>query len=361
MSSQSGGQQVQQVLQVGGGQQVLQVAAAQQQQQPTMVSVSLQDLATTSQVNGTVSQQGGIVTFSQLVNQSIPVQLSIPGHSQPITFSVSLPESSQHPHSQQIQHQSNGAATIIGGGHHQQQPIILTSQQQQGQHMTVGGKQQTATAVTVNSVGKLVNGPGGAGAGTVVLQGPTGNIIHLPQQQLQAAQYASIKPAAGQNLNLVRTSGAGGQLVVRQPAGSLLLQMQQANTGGAASSGGPQQQTVQIRSLPVSSMALQGGGRATLVTTPSPQGGPLTPQTPGVPPSPVGSVTSPPGILTPEPPTMVQLANHAAANPGDHHFLLANQKQQTQPIAASQILSQQALSSQAAHLKMRQQRKQSLK
>ena len=57
MSQPGGQQQLQQVLQVGaGGQQVLQMTAQQpqQQQQPTMVSVSLQDLANTSQVNGTV-------------------------------------------------------------------------------------------------------------------------------------------------------------------------------------------------------------------------------------------------------------------------------------------------------------------
>ena len=139
-------------------------------------------------------------------------------------------------------------------------------------------------------------------------------------------------------------------MVVRpgQP-NSLLVQMP----------GAVNQQPIQIvRSVPVNHQLNCG----TLVqavpsqvkgmcASPSPQG-PATPQTPGVPPSPV-SVTSP-GVIAPESPMVVQVQN-------DHHFVISNQKQVVaQPLAAGQIINNQTLNSQS-HLKMRQQRKQSLK
>ena len=343
------------------------------QSNPTgMVSVSLADLVNNSNnssaVNGTMSH-GGIVTLGQmgqvqLVNQSIPVQLSIPGHNQPITFSVSLPDNQQQ--QQQQHHQvggvSNGAVN---------QPMLVSA-----------GANNTAKpgSVTMTSVGKLVNGPGGAG--TVVLQGPSGNIIHLPSQQGVTpqghAQYTSIKPAPTlvQN-NLIRNN----QVVVRpgQP-NSLLVQM--PSTGGGAIN--QHHQPIQIvRSMPgINQQQLAAGGTLQVqampsqqqvkgmsmaVASPSPQG----PATPGIPPSPISAVTSPQGIMGagPESPMVVQLQNHggAGSDGSPHHFVISNQKTSGsggvggQPLTAAQLLNNQTLNSQAAHLKMRQQRKQSLK
>jgi len=315
---------------------------------PSIVSVTLQDLNANNAVtninsmntvNGTVTVatprplattavQPGIVNLGGvqlqaspgqpvLVNQgTIPVQVSIPGHTQPITFSVNLPDHNQ-------QHISNGSVA--------QAPVIVSSATSKVPH--------GSHAVTVSSVGKFVsNGPT---PGTVVLQGPGGNIIQLPQQPAQpgqVGQFTSIKPAP-QLASVVRTSG----VMVRQPS-PLLVQM-------------PQTQPIQIvRSVPVNQPtincgALQGVGQRT-IASPSPQG-PPTPQTPGVPPSPA-SVTSPQGVLPPDSPLVaVQLQNHAP----DHtpHFLLSSNPKQ------AQLVPQQLLANNQPHLKIRQQRKQSLK
>lgn len=332
-----------------------------------VVSVTLQDLNSSNAVNaitsmnaanGTVTVAGrplstsavqpGIVNLGgvqlvnqnsqggvQLVNQSIPVQLSIPGHTQPITFSVNLPDN---------QHKATNGSVASS-------PLIVSS---------VNNQPNKTHAVTVSSVGKYVsNGPG-----TVVLQGPGGNIIQLPQQPNQA-QFTSIKPAP--LTSVVRTSVgvAGGGVMVRQPS-PLLVQM----PGGAATP-----QPIQIvRSVPVNQptmncSTLQGVGQPAppshhqlkntmSIASPSPQG-PPTPQTPGVPPSPA-SVTSPPGVLPPDSPLVaVQLQNHA---PDHAHLFLSNQKQAQlvpQPLAG-QLLGNQTINNQP-HLKIRQQRKQSLK
>jgi len=303
----------------------------QQQNQPTMVSVSLQDLVNSGNnaVNGTMSQ-GGIVTLGQVGQvqlQSIPVQLSIPGHNQPITFSVSLPEGHQQ-----------GLGQVTNGSVNQQ--MIVNNTAKPG-------------SVTVSSVGKLVNGP--AGSGTVMLQGPSGNIIHLPAQAAQpGSQFTSIKPApmVQSNMSMVR----GGHQVMVRPgqSNSLLVQMP----------GGVSQQPIQIVSRVPVNQQMNCGTLVQAVpsqvkglgASPSPQG-PPTPHTPGIPSSPL-SVTSPQGMMGPESPMVVQLQNH-----GEHHFVLSSPKQGGlvgQPLAAGQIINNQTLNSQT-HLKMRQQRKQSLK
>ena len=332
-----------------------------------MVSVSLQDLVNSGTIstggsgtiNGTVAgHTGGIVTLGQvgqvqLVNQSIPVQLSIPGHNQPITFSVSLPEG----------HGVNGGGT--GVNQQQQQMLINSTPKQAG-----GG-------VTVSSVGKLLNGPGGSG--TVLLQGPGGNIIQLPgaaagggQPSNQQQQFTTIKPATigVQNSmnNMVRTN----QLMVRPSQPNSLLVQMQGGTGGASGLNHQQPQSIQIvRSLPVNQQINCGGTLVQAVpsqvktaaggggATPSPQG-PPTPQTPGIPPSPV-SVTSPPGgLMAPESPMVVQLQNHPGGGQ-DHHFVLSSPKQGGGGAGGGPPhLNNQTLNSQP-HLKIRQQRKQSLK
>lgn len=293
--------------------------------QPSFVNLSgVQQVQLVNQ-----NSQGGV----QLVNQSIPVQLSIPGHSQPITFSVNLPDN-QH-------NATNGSMSSS--------PLIMSS---------VNNQPNKTHAVTVSSVGKFVsNGPN---AGTVVLQGPGGNIIHLPQQPNQA-QFSNIKPAPMSSV--VRTSMGGGGVVMRQPS-PLLVQMP-----GSVSTPQPIQI---VRSVPVNqppmnmNNALQSPQHHQLknsLASPSPSG-PPTPQTPGVPPSPPNNVghPGPNNVLPPDSPLVaVQLGNHAQ----DHlqpHFLLSNQKQTQlvpQPLAG-QILGNQTMNNQP-HLKMRQQRKQSLK
>jgi len=324
-------------LQVGqASNQSPQVVQVGQNQGGSMVSVSLQDLVNSGSIssgsggiNGTIGH-GGIVTLGQvgqvqLVNQSIPVQLSIPGHNQPITFSVSLPEG----------HGVNGSTL-----NHQQ-------------HMMINSTPKPGGGVTVSSVGKLLNGP--SGSGTVLLQGPGGNIIQLPAGGGQPSnqQYTTIKPApmaVHNNVNMVRTN----PVMVRpgQP-NSLLVQMP----------GGVSQQPIQIvRSLPVNQQincgtlvqAVPSQGKA-LGASPSPQG-PPTPQTPGIPPSPV-SVTSPQGLMAPESPMVVQLQNHGS----DHHFVLSSPKQGG-GLVAQPLLNNQTLNAHSQpHLKIRQQRKQSLK
>ena len=283
-----------------------------------------------------------------------------------------------------------------------------------------GGDQQTLSNGTLSEIksvvsqgnstfSRILNGPSVSGGG-VVLQSSTGNIFHLPSSsvtmtqdssgQHQAITAASIKQGLKQQQQQVLVRPAGG--VSSAPGGSqtnsVLVQM-------PAGSVGNQTPIRIVRSLPVhhttqhqqlnSANTLIHGGLTGQVKTvagpiPSPQGGPATPQTPGVP-SPAASVTSPGGgMMTPESPLYVQLqaaANHGGVvatggSGGDQpqqHFVQLNQKQVNlvnqgggvavggAPTLAlggapnpAQLINNQSLMNQT-HLKIRPQRKQSLK
>lgn len=309
-----------------------------------------------SQLNGGAGGQILNLGQLQLMNnqQSNLVQLSIPGHNQPYTIHVSLPEGAE-------QGLSNGTISEL-------KTAVAGAAANQGN----------------NSFSRLVS----SGGNIFQLQGSSHDTSST-QQQLTAAGLKQAGLVKQHQQMMVRPSGSisgglstmtvGGQ---QQQPNSVLVQMPSGLTGG--------QQPIRIvRSLPGHMQQLNsansinihpgGGGIQTQVKTvaavPSPQGsggGPGTPQTPGVQ-SPV-SVTSPiPGSLgigTPESsPLYVQLQNHGVAGvgmpQGDHHFVQLNQKQvnlvnQAGSSTAGQIINNQSLMNQT-HLKIRPQRKQSLK
>lgn len=338
-------------------QQTQQPQQQQQQQQSStlqvqpnhsnLVSMNLVPSAS-NQING----QSGILTLGQVqvVNQSIPVQLSIPGHSQPYTISVSLPDGDQS--------LSNGA---------------LSELKSQG-----------------NTFSRLLNGPTvSGGGGGVVLQSSSGNIFQIGSAQ-DSSQQQQPQPQYSLKAGLKPT-----QQVMVRPANPnqtnpVLVQMPGGNIN---------QPPIRIvRSLPVNHQQLPNNSGTTLIASSglsagvktvsgavaSPQGG-GGPPTPGVP-SPA-SVTSPGGQVggpgtpgsIPESPLFVQLhQNHGSSNvagvagAGDHHhYLQLNQKQvnlvnqqgggvPSSPGPPPQLINNQSMLNQT-HLKIRPQRKQSLK
>merc|ERR1711970_1040236 len=285
----------------------------------------------------------------QVVNQSIPVQLSIPGHSQPYTISVSLPDGDQS--------LSNGA---------------LSELKSQG-----------------NTFSRLLNGPTvSGGGGGVVLQSSSGNIFQIgsaqdssqqqhpqPQYSLKAGlkptQQVMVRPANPNQTNpvLVQMPGNINQPPIRIVRSLPVNHQQLQNTSGTTS---------------IASSGLSAGVKTVSGAVASPQGV-GGPPTPGVP-SPA-SVTSPGGQVggpgtpgsIPESPLFVQLhQNHGSssvagvAGAGDHHhYLQLNQKQvnlvnqQGGGVPSSpgppppQLINNQSMLNQT-HLKIRPQRKQSL-
>jgi len=361
LQSNQGGVQLQALSAAGGSNIQVQLPQGHQLAQSGGGSMNLVP-SNSSQLNG---GQGGqqILTLGQVQlmnNQSNLVQLSIPGHNQPYTIHVSLPEGAD-------QGLSNGTISEL-------KTAVAGAAANQGN----------------STFGRLLS----SGGNIFQLQGSPHDSASAQQQQLTAAGIKQGLVKQHQQV-MVRPSGSVGVSTVsavgqQQQPNSVLVQMPSGLTGG--------QQPIRIvRSLPGhiqqqlnSANTLNnhpgGGGIATQVRTvsaiPSPQGsGPATPQTPGVP-SPM-SVTSPQqaananagsagGIGTPESsPLYVQLQNHGVGGvgvggpQGDHHFVQLNQKQvnlvnQAGSSTAGQLINNQSLMNQT-HLKIRPQRKQSLK
>jgi len=253
-----------------------------------------------------VGGQGG----QQIMVNNVPMQLSI---SHPVSFSVNLSEA-------QASSLANGVT---------QTPILVSG----------AGKTGSVTVTSMgnlSNLGKLVsNGPNGAPT-TVLLQQQGGNIL-LPQQQ----QFTSIKQGGvvRQQQVMVRP-GQQSPVLVQLPSGQQLVRQVSINPN-------------------INCNLVNQSVNKTVVASPSPSG----PPTPGVPPS----VTSPQATHTPDSPMVVQL-NHQGDPVAHHsgpHFLLANQKAGlvNQPMGGQIMtgtINQAALNNQP-HLKIRQQRKQSLK
>ena len=322
-----GQHQVQLVNQGAGQHQVQLVNQSNGQHQVQLINqgtsgqhqVQLVNQAGTGQVQLVNQGQSGQV---QLVNQvggqggqqimvnNVPMQLSI---SHPVSFSVNLSEA-------QASSLANGVT---------QTPILVSG----------AGKTGSVTVTSMgnlSNLGKLVsNVPNGAPT-TVLLQGQGGNILTLRQQQ----QFASIKQGGvvRQQQVMVRP-GQQSPVLVQLPSGQQLVRQVSINPN-------------------MNCNLVNQSVNKTVVASPSPSG----PPTPGVSPS----VTSPQATHTPNSPMVVQL-NHQG-NPVAHHsgphFLLANQKAGlvNQPMGQllSRTINQAALNTQP-HLKIRQQRKQSLK
>lgn len=253
-----------------------------------------------------VGGQGG----QQIMVNNVPMQLSI---SHPVSFSVNLSEA-------QASSLANGVT---------QTPILVSG----------AGKTGSVTVTSMgnlSNLGKLVsNGPNGAPT-TVLLQQQGGNLL-LPQQQ----QFTSIKQGGvvRQQQVMVRP-GQQSPVLVQLPSGQQLVRQVSINPN-------------------MNCNLVNQSVNKTVVASPSPSG----PPTPGVPPS----VTSPQATHTPDSPMVVQL-NHQGDPVAHHsgpHFLLANQKAGlvNQPMGGQIMtgtINQAALNNQP-HLKIRQQRKQSLK
>jgi hypothetical protein len=283
---------------------------------------------------------------------SIPVQLSIPGLSAPVTLSVNLPDGSH-----QGQQQVSKAGTLVTS-----MGKIMTT------HASMGGPQ------------------------TVFLQGAGGNLIPLPQQAVSSAGTLShnvIKPlmTSGHQIQLqpnqLITSG-GHLLQVRQASGSngpqqVFLQMPGNNSGqtisAVTSCGQPfqivrsvQQPTI-VRPQQPSPQHQQQQQQHILLNSmnslKSPPGGG------NIPPSP-NSVTSPrqPQLTPP----MQQQQQLLMSNPESNNLVAIQlQNSSDNPGQSQQILLATHGGggsgvggpinhlTQAAQLRVRQQRKQSLK
>jgi len=299
----SGQHQVQLVNQGTSGQHQVQLV---NQAGASQVQLVNQGQSSQVQLVNQVGNQGG----QQIMVNNVPMQLSL---SHPVSFSVNLSEA-------QASSLANGVT---------QTPILVSG----------AGKTGSVTVTSMgnlSSLGKLVsNGPNGAPT-TVLLQGGQGNII-LPQQQ----QFTSIKQGGvvRQQQVMVRP-GQQSPVLVQLPSGQQLVRQVSINPN-------------------LNCNLVNQSVNKTVVASPSPSG----PPTPGASPS----VTSPQASHTPESPMVVQL-NHQGDGVAHHsgpHFLLANQKAGlvNQPMGGQIMtgtINQAALNNQP-HLKIRQQRKQSLK
>ena len=362
-------------VQVARTQQSILSATLQQAPQP-MVSVSqvltvpVQDHQHSNgiQVQAGQSISGQNVLSLQNLLQSGMVQVST---------ASSQPSGMQQPqiHHQQANNPSGGSMVQlqIPG---LQQPVTLSVNQQQLQQQM---QQQPKPQTIVTSMGKIIQAAssGTTGSQTVVLQQTAGNnYIHLPQQPtktIQVPQSAAAVAAAATN-NILKTTGGTQLLQVRpgpggQGGGQLFLQMP-PQPGGAQVSAAQAGQSIQIvRTMPsqqpqppVPSPGNNGQQQQQapqqqqqqIVQLKSPPGLAPTPspQTPN--PSPSGSMTSP---------------QSGAMVPPDSPLLAAIQQPQTdhQQQQAGQLIlghtgnKQAQLGLNHAQLKMRQQRKQSLK
>jgi len=187
-------------------------AGAQQNNQNTNM-VSLQSLLQSSMVQVSAAGSDAAVMQKQPLKVSagsssgsstgIPVQLSIPGLSSPVTLSVNLPDGVHQASIQPQQQQVAKTGTLVTN----MGKIVTT-------HASVGGTQ------------------------TVYLQSAAGNIIQLPQQAVSSSGTLAnvIKP-------LMTTSGHQIQLQPNQliTSSGHLLQVRQAS-----GSNGPQQVFLQM-------------------------------------------------------------------------------------------------------------------
>jgi hypothetical protein len=272
----------------------------------------------------------------------IPLQLSIPGLSAPVTLSVNLPDGVHHQGGIQNQQISKSGTFMTSTGK------IMTT------HASVGGTQ------------------------TVYLQGAGGNLIQLPQQAVSSAGTLAnvIKPlitSSGHQIQLQPNQLiTGGHLLqVRQATGSnqqVFLQMPTVNNSGGqtisavTSCGQPFQivrsvpQSTIVRPQQPSPQHQQQQQQHIILNnlkSPSNMGGSI-PQSPN-------SVTSPPPL---------QQQQLLMSNP-DSNNLVAIQLQNSSdsPAQSQQILLATHGGAgggvnhltQAAQLRVRQQRKQSLK
>ena len=366
------------------------IAAQQQQQQPHQQQnvVSLQNLLQ----SGVVQVSAGNVTAAGQSGNNM-VQLSIPGLQAPVTLSVNLPTASIAVNDagqvqQQQQHQQQQGIIITS------QPSFIAQQQKGGTVVTSMGKfvqqQQHPNSQTVTTVNA------GGGQQVVLQQTSAGNpsFIQLPQQPsstVKTAQNNILKSAMAAHKQQQQQQGqqqpqpqfvqvrqAGGQ-------GQVLLQVPQSQAHAMSTGGGQniqivravqqQQQPQVIRTLqqPGQGQQLQQQqlvqiGNAIKSPPPSMMGGAATPSPQsqgvmcGIPPSPSGSssITSPQsGIMMPpdSPLVAIQMGGNAAGgvplSPGGNELILA-------PSPGGQ--NKNAVNSQQQNqMKMRAQRKQSLK
>ena len=290
--------------------------------------ISLQNLLQNNLVQ--VSTASGLTA-----NQNNMVQLQIPGH---VTLSVNLNE------------QGGASAQPTQG-------VLVTSQ---AAAALIQQKPQTI----MTSLGKII--ATSSTGNPVVLQqaGAPNNFIQLPQQpnqqaikqqgqQAHLANNLQLKPGGGPQVLQVRSaSGQPGQVYLQMPttsvtsAGTQSIQIVRTMQGQGRtlsqpvpSPGGGQgqagQQIVQLKSPPPVGMA----------PTPSPQ-------TPGIPPSPSSSMTSPQsGVMVPPDSPLVAILP-TGQQPDNNALLLA---------AAKQNPGGPPLNHAGASLKIRPQRKQSLK
>ena len=388
------------------------------QQQQNQV-VSLQNLLQSGVVqvssvptSGTYVQQvsTGVSTQTSTGTASIPVQLSIPGLSAPVTLSVNLPASSiptvpsgTSPNDGLAV--NNSLSSVLVGGNSvlvaNQGPIL-------GQQQSIGGQQKT---VTVSSVGaKYVTnnhsalGLTASSSGGVFLQGAAGNIIHLPHQPQQISvaglgnsSGASIAPssAAGSMANIgtlqsnqilksisvsaVPSSGNLGSQVLqmRQTQGGQQVYVQVPNSSVPTPGASPQSIQI-VRSIPQG--ASSNPQPQAIVHTVQQQ--PLRP--PSLPPpspqqqlvtlnsalkSPVGLQTLSPQTIPPQSPINNANINVVMSPPTPQQQLMgampdAGSLLLTSPGGASGLnhnnSAVQHNNAAAAHMKIRTQRKQSL-
>jgi hypothetical protein len=397
------------------------------QQQQNQV-VSLQNLLQSGVVqvsnicsgNYVQHMTSGINTMAGSATASIPVQLSIPGLSAPVTLSVNLPASNiptvpSGTTSHETATVNNSVSSVLLGGNN----VLLANQGSLlGQQQGIGSQQKTVTVSTVG--GKYVTnnhsalGLTASSSGGVFLQGSTGNIIHLPQQPQQIstsglsnASGGSMTPSSIANIikPIVSIDGQSGGVAnlgtlqssqilksisvsaVNTPGtiGSQVLQMRQTQGGqqvyvqvpsSSISTPGASPQSIQIvRSIPGSNPQQQAIVHAV-------QQQPLRP--PSLPPqspqqqlltlnsalkSPVGLQTLSPQTIPPQSPINNANLNIVMSPPAPQQQLMG-----TMPDAGSLLLTSpggtsglnhsgstvQHGSGAPAHMKIRTQRKQSL-
>ena len=269
------------------------------QQQHSQV-VSLQNLLQSGVVQvSNVASSGTFVqpitsatnTQSGAATASIPVQLSIPGFSAPVTLSVNLPASSiptvpSGTTSNEAAGVNNSMNSVIVGGN----SVLVASQGQLlGQQQSIAGHQKTVTVSTVG--GKYItNNPNALGlatssSGGVFLQGSTGNIIHLPQQPQQISASSLGSTASGS-----MTPAAVANII--KPIVSI-----DSHSGGVANIGALQSSQI-LKSISVSAVPTSGtignqvlqmrqGGQQVFVQVPS-----SSVSTPGVSPQSIQIVRS---------------------------------------------------------------------
>ena len=369
------------------------------------------------QVTPAINSQAGTATAS------IPVQLSIPGLSAPVTLSVNLPASSipsvpSGTAPNETPTASNSVNNVLVGNN----SVLVANQ---GALIGQGIAAQQKTVTVSNIGGKFVSnnhsavGLTASSSGGVFLQGSAGNIIHLPQQPQQitsgtlgnatagsvapsslSAVANIIKPivsidsqAAGvANIGSIQSNQVLKSISVSAvptsgTIGSQVLQMRQTQSGqqvyvqvpsSGVSAAGASPQSIQIvRSIPQG--ACNNSQQQTIVHTVQQQS--LRP--PSLPPpspqqqlvtlnsalkSPVGLQTLSPQTIPPQSPLNNSSLNVVMSPPTPQQQLMgmsdANSIMLTSPGGSSGLNHSsptvQHTNANATHMKIRAQRKQSL-